>query len=78
MSYNKSNPFAWDNEPLVVDKEVSDDFTFNTIPTQRNASYTEVAEETFTDTEKDTFFGNNDAPTPQLRKICGIECPDKN
>lgn len=76
MSYNTSNPFDWGNyEPITVEKEDSSKSEFKTIPSQRNASYTEVPEETFVNTAFDSFVENIEAPTPQLRKICGIECP---
>ena len=77
MAYNKSNPFDWGNtEPATVTKEEGEKDKFNTIPTQRNASYTEVPEEQFTNTALDSFMENIEAPTPQLKKICGIECPN--
>lgn len=75
MAYNKTNPFDWGTEPKTVSKAEGEKDKFNTIPTQRNASYTEVAEEQFTNTAFDSFVENIEAPTPQLRKICGIECP---
>ena len=66
---NKKNPFEWG----IVDKQ-----EFISIPTQRNAEYTEPAKETFTGTEVDSFFGNGQAPTPQIKNVCGIDCPDSN
>lgn len=77
MSYNKSNPFDWDNEPLTVEKADSKETVFNTIPTQRNASYADSAEEEFINNGFDSFVENIEAPTPQIRRICGIECPKK-
>ena len=74
MSYNKSNPFEWGNEPLTVKKEDAEETIFNTIPTQKNATYTEVPEEQFVNTAFDSFVENIESPTPQLKKICGIEC----
>ena len=76
MSYNTSNPFDWGNfEPNTVSKETSKETEFKTTPSQRNASYTEVPESVFTNTALESFIENIDAPTPQLKKICGIECP---
>lgn len=62
------NPFAWGDEAVDV---------FKTTAVLRNASYTDAAEETFTNTALDSFVENIEAPTPQIRRICGIECPKK-
>lgn len=75
MSYNTSNPFDWGIiEPNTVSKEDSAETEFKTTPTLKDATYTEVAEETFTNTAFDSFVENIEAPTPQLRKVCGMEC----
>ncbi len=75
MKYNKSNPFDWGHtEPHAVSKEIAKESEFKTIPTLKDATYTDVPEATFTNTALDSFVENIDAPTPQLRKVCGIEC----
>ena len=77
MAYNISNPFDWGNiDPIRVDKADVKETEFKTIPSQRNATYNEVAEEEFTNNGFDSFVQNIEAPTPQLKKICGIECPE--
>ena len=77
MAYNISNPFDWGNiDPIRVDKADVKETEFKTIPSQRNATYSEVAEEEFTNNGFDSFVQNIEAPTPQLKKICGIECPE--
>ena len=76
MSYNKANPFEWGvYEPLTVEKNEVAETEFKTIPTQRNAAYNTPAEETFTNTALDSFVENIEAPTPQIKHLCGIECP---
>lgn len=65
--YNTSNPFDWGGE--VIDG-------FKTTAVLRNASYTEAAEAQFTGQPIDSFFGNDEAPSPQINRICGIECPE--
>jgi hypothetical protein len=62
--------FARDN----YDDNPLDAIGVNTIPTQKNATYTEVPEEQFINTAFDSFVENIESPTPQLKKICGIEC----
>lgn len=74
INYNKSNPFNWDEEPVRVSKEDSVNTKFKSIPSQKNATYTEPAEEQFTNTAFDSFVENIEAPTPQIRHICGLEC----
>lgn len=77
MSYNTSNSFDWGSfDPNTVAKADAQETEFKTIPTQRNATYTEVAEEEFTNTALDSFVENIEAPTPQLKHVCGIECPE--
>lgn len=66
MSYDKSNPFA-----LGEFFEGQFKSTFE----QRNASYNEPSEEKFTNSAFESFFGNIEAPTPQIKRVCGIECP---
>ena len=63
------NPFGWGDETVEV---------FKTTAQLRNASYSDVAEEVFTNTAFDSFVENIEAPTPQIRRICGIECPKKD
>lgn len=67
MSYNTSNPFALGEFYEGVFKS-----TFE----QRNASYNDPAEEEFTSTAFDSFVENIEAPTPQIKRVCGIECPN--
>lgn len=66
MSYNQSNPFA-----LGEFYEGKFKSTFE----QRNASYNDPAEEEFTNSAFDSFMENIEAPTPQIKRVCGIECP---
>lgn len=68
-NFNKKNPFEWG-------KSIADKPEYISIPTQRNATYTEPAKEVFTGNAVTSFFGNGQAPTPQLMTVCGIECPD--
>lgn len=79
MIDKRKHSFSWGNsEPLTISKDEAKYFVYKTIPTQRNASYSDAAEETFINSIKDSFIENIEAPTPQIRKICGIECPNKN
>lgn len=66
MSYNTSNPFALGE---------SSEGVFKSIFEQRNASYNDPAEEKFTSNAFDSFVENIEAPTPQIKRVCGIECP---
>lgn len=66
MSYNKSNPFDWGEESVGK---------FNSTWELRNATYNNPAEEEFTNTALDSFVENIEAPTPQIKHICGVECP---
>lgn len=66
MSYNKSNPFNWGEESVGL---------FKSTWTLRNAKYNEPAEEKFTNTALDSFVENIEAPTPQIKRVCGVECP---
>lgn len=58
------NPFAY-NE--IEQKEYVSFFT------QREASYKTVSEETFTGNGFNSFVYNEEAPTPQLKKIDGYK-----
>ena len=60
---------------MSMQKNLIKETIFNTIPTQRNASYADSAEEKFINNGFDSFVENIEAPTPQIRRICGIECP---
>lgn len=65
--YNTSNPFDWGTESIGE---------FKTTATLRKASYNEAAEAQFTGQPIDSFFGNDEAPSPNINTICGIECPE--
>lgn len=66
IKFNPSNPFALGDEIEGVFKSTLE---------QRNASYNDPAKEEFTNTPFDSFVENIEAPTPQIRRVCGIECP---
>ena len=70
-NFNKKNPFEWG-------KSIADKPEYISIPTQRNATYTEPAKEVFTGNAVTSFFGNGQFPTPQLMTVCGIECPESD
>lgn len=67
IKINKSNPFEWG---------VIEECKYISQPTQRNATYTQPAEEKFTGNAFGSFYYNEQAPTPQIKNVCGIECPD--
>lgn len=67
ITINKTNPFEWG---------VREECKFISIPTQRNATYNEPAKEVFTGSEVTSFYFNGQAPTPQIKHVCGIECPN--
>lgn len=62
---NKTNPFDWG---VIENRE------YKSIFTQKNATYNEPAQEAFTGNEVGSFFFNEQAPTPQIKTICGMEC----
>ena len=55
---NKTNPFDWG---VIENRE------YKSIFTQKNATYNEPAQETFTGNEVGSFFFNEQAPTHRLR-----------
>ena len=65
VKMNKINPFDWG---VIENRE------YKSIFTQKNATYNEPAQEGFTGNEVGSFFFNQQAPTPQIKTICGIEC----
>ena len=67
IEINKSNPFEWG---VVEEKK------YVSIPTQRNATYTKPMENDYTPNELNVFMYNEQAPTPPLAYVCGIECPE--
>ena len=67
ITINRTNPFEWG---------VIEGCEYKSIPTQRNATYNKPAQEVFTGNEVTSFFFNGQAPTPQIKHVCGIECPD--
>lgn len=67
MSTSKSNPFNWD---------IREDSGFMSVADQRTTDYVDVADEVFTGNEGLSFYYNGQAPTPQLRAICGISAPE--
>ena len=67
IKINKSNPFEWG---------VREECKYISQPTQRNAKYNTPAQETFTGTAWGSFMYNEQAPSPQIKNVCGIDCPD--
>lgn len=65
---NTRNPFEWG-----VDEEKK----YISVPTQRNASYTETVQNDYHPDELAVFGHNEQAPTTPLACICGIECPEE-
>lgn len=67
MAKNIINPFTWgfrEQRKCI------------TIPTQRNATYTKPNEGNRVWSKVGAFFSQEMPPTPQLKNVCGIECPD--
>lgn len=64
---NKSNPFAYN---FTEQRELL------TIPVQRDATWTEPATEGFIGTQLESFLGK-EAPTPQIKSVCGINPPEE-
>lgn len=65
--YMQMHPFAWGffyNNRYISSAE------------QRNAEYTEPLEGEFTGNTQWAYFSSEYPPTPQIKNICGIECPD--
>ena len=67
MAYCKANPFNWG--------EVEEGL-FKTTATLREASYSDAVDATFTENALESFFGNDAPPTPQIHRVCGINCPE--
>lgn len=68
----RSNPFYWEPDRVATVGDNKPEFV--SVTDQRNASYTEPAQEVFETTQRNSFMENKDAPTPQIKEVCGIEC----
>lgn len=66
MNNNKlyPNPFGWDE---------TEQRGLTSFYTQRQASYKTPAKEVYNGTERDVFFHNVEAPTPQLAEVDGYK-----
>ena len=67
FTHHKQNPFNWG---------IPEQRRLISIPEQRCAEWSKSAQGEFSGSERWAFFSQEMPPTPQMRHVCGIKCPN--